>query len=83
MDSESPLQNIKKMYEKVTYFDQYGASLLLFIIITIVLFILISYCYVKINAQPIIDDWANQRCKINIIPFAGFITHPEGISAAD
>jgi len=83
MDSDSPLQNIKKMYEKVTYFDQYGASLILFIIITIVLFILISYCYVKINAQPIIDDWANQRCKISIIPFAGFITHPEGMTAAD
>ena len=83
MDSDSALQNIKKMYEKMTYFDQYGASVLLFIIITIILLIFISYCYVKANAQPIIDDWANQRCKINIIPFAGFITHPEGISASD
>ena len=83
MDNSSKLQNINKMYEKLTYFDQYGASVLLFILITIVLFILISYCYVKINAQPIIDDWANQRCKMNIIPFAGFITHPEGISAID
>jgi hypothetical protein len=83
MDSDSGLQNIKKMYEKLTYFDQYGASVLLFIMITIILFILISYCYVKIHAQPIIDDWPNQRCKINILPFAGFITHPEGISATD
>jgi hypothetical protein len=81
--SSSKLQNIKKMYEKMTYFDQYGASVLLLIMITIILLILISYCYVKINAQPIIDDWPNQRCKINIIPFAGFITHPEGISAID
>jgi hypothetical protein len=83
MDSDSGLQNIKKMYEKMTYFDQYGASVLLFIIITIILLILISYCYVKINAQPIIDDWPNQRCKLNILPFAGFITHPDGISAID
>jgi hypothetical protein len=83
MDSDSGLQNIKKMYEKMTYFDQYGASVLLFIIITIILLILISYCYVKIHAQPIIDDWANQRCKLNIIPFAGFINHPDGISAID
>jgi hypothetical protein len=36
-----------------------------------------------INAQPIIDDWTNQRCKPNIIPIAGFITHPDGISATD
>jgi hypothetical protein len=83
MDSDSGLQNIKKMYEKMTYFDQYGASVLLFIIITIVLLILISYCYVKIHAQPIIDDWPNQRCKPHILPFAGFITHPEGVSATD
>jgi hypothetical protein len=77
------IQNIKKMYEKLTYFDQYGGNLMLFIIITLVLLIFISYCYVKIHAQPIIDDWPNQRCKPSIIPFAGFITHPEGISAID
>jgi hypothetical protein len=36
-----------------------------------------------INAQPIIDDWPNQRCKPNIIPFAGLITRPEGVSVTD
>jgi len=82
MDNKG-IQNIKKMYDKLNYFDQYGASVILFIIITIILFISISYCYVKIHSQPIIEDWANQRCKPNIIPFAGFITHPDGISAID
>ena len=77
------LQNIKKMYENLNYFDQYGGSVILFVIITIILCLIISYCFIMINAQPIIDDWANQRCKPNIIPFAGFITHPEGISASD
>jgi len=77
------LQNIKKMYDKLNYFDQYGASVILYIIITIILFISIAYCYAKIHSQPIIDDWVNQRCKPNILPFAGFITHPEGISAID
>jgi len=77
------LQNIKKMYEKVNYFDQYGGSVILFIIITIILFLMISYCFVMINAQPIIDDWPNQRCKPAVIPFAGLITRPEGVSASD
>ena len=77
------LENIKKMYEKLNYFDQYGGSVILFIIITIILICIISYCLIMINAQPIIDDWANQRCKPNIIPIAGFITHPEGVSAFD
>ena len=81
MDNE--LNNIKKMYEKITYFDQYGDSLILFIIITIIELILISYFHTMINIKPIIDDWSNQRCKPNIIPIAGLITHPEGISASD
>jgi hypothetical protein len=83
MDNNHGLENIKKMYEKLTYFDQYGASIILYIIITIILLIIISYCHVMMHAQPIINDWPNQRCKPNIIPFAGFITHPEGVSAID
>jgi hypothetical protein len=83
MDNNLELQNIKKMYEKLNYFDQYGGSVVLFIVITIILIIMISYCLIMINVQPIIDDWPNQRCKPNIIPVAGFITHPEGISATD
>ena len=77
------LQNIKKMYEKLNYFDQYGGSVVLFIIITIILSLIVSYCIIMINAQPIINDWPNQRCKPNIIPFAGYITHPEGMSASE
>ena len=77
------LNNIKKMYSKLNYFDQYGASFLLFIIITIALFIVVSYCFTMINIQPILDDWVNQRCKINIIPFAGYISKHDGVSNAD
>jgi len=36
-----------------------------------------------INIEPIINDWPNQRCKPTIMPFAGLITHPEGVSATD
>ena len=82
-DNSKQINNIKKMYEKLNYFDQYGGSVILYIIITLVLIILMSYCFIMINAQPIIDDWPNQRCKPNIIPVAGFITRPEGVSATD
>jgi hypothetical protein len=80
---ENELNNINKMYEKLTYFDQYGGSVVLFIVITIVIILLTSYFHTMINIQPIIDDWPNQRCKPTIIPFAGFITHPEGMSASE
>ena len=35
------------------------------------------------HLQPIIADWPNQRCKPTIIPFAGFITRPDGVTIAD
>jgi hypothetical protein len=77
------LNNITKMYDKLTYFDQYGGSLILFVIITIIVILLLSYFHTMANVQPIIDDWPNQRCKPTIIPFAGLITHPEGMSASE
>jgi len=83
MEIRGGLENILKLYDHLNYFDQYGGSVLLFILITIFLFIIMSYCFAKINSQPIVDDWVNQRCKLNIIPFAGFITHPDGITASE
>ncbi len=80
---DNGLNNITKMYEKLNYFDQYSGSLVLFIFITIIVFILVSYFHTMINVQPIIDDWSNQRCKPNIIPFAGFITRPDGVTATE
>ena len=76
-------ENLKKMYENLSYFDQYGSSVLLVIIITFVLFVAMTYCYTMINIQPILDDWPNQRCKLNYLPIAGFITHPEGMTATE
>jgi len=79
----NPIKNITKMYDKQTYFDQYGASVLLFIVITVVVVVMVTYFHVMIHVQPIIDDWANQRCKPSILPIAGLITRPEGMSASE
>ena len=77
------LKNIEKTYNNLTYFDQYSSSIVLFILITFVLFVLCCYCFVMINAQPIKDDWINQRCNPSVIPFAGLINAPEGTSIGD
>jgi hypothetical protein len=82
-DTESSYKKLKQMYDGLTYFDQYGSSLLLCIIITIVLFLLVSYCFALIYAQPIKDDWVNQRCNPSVIPFAGIINAPPGQSSID
>jgi ABC-type multidrug transport system fused ATPase/permease subunit len=74
---------INEMYEGMTYFDQYGGSVLLFIILVIILFLVWSYSKIIINIQPIKDDWVNQRCKASVIPFAGIINPPEGSTATE
>ena len=80
---DTDLNKIIKTYDKLTYFDQYGGSFVLFIGITVIIIILMSYFHTMINIQPIVDDWPNQRCKPAYLPFAGFITRPEGVSATD
>jgi hypothetical protein len=83
MSNDTGLKNIEKMYKNLTYFDQYGGSVIVLVIITLVLLILCSYCYVMINVAPIKKDWQNQRCKPYIIPFAGIINKPDNMSISD
>jgi hypothetical protein len=80
---EQEQDTITKLYENVGYFDQYGGTVIVFICITLCTLLLFSYFQMMLNIQPIINDWTNQRCKPSIIPFAGLITHPEGVSAGE
>jgi hypothetical protein len=73
---------INKMYDGLTYFDHYGSSIISFIAVTSLLSLAISYYYVKRNSQDIKDDWVNQRCNPNVIPFAGYINAPDDVSAS-
>jgi len=80
MDNTHNLNNINKLYDNLTYYDQYGSSIILVIFLVIILIIACSYCYISINIKPIVDDWNNQRCKPYIIPFAGYINKPKDMS---
>ena len=82
-NTNNELNNIQNMYNKLTYFDSYGNSVILFIIISIIIFFACSYCFIMINITPIKNDWANQKCKLYIIPFAGIINKPDNMSTAD
>lgn len=77
---QETFKNIDKMYDKLTYFDKYGGSLILFILVSLLLFLGISCCFVIMNIQPIKDNWVNERCKPYIIPFAGIINRPKNMS---
>ena len=64
------------MYEHLSFFDQYGSSFIVFLLITIVIVLFYIYFKVLSNSQEIKDDWINQRCKPTVLPFAGLINKP-------
>ena len=72
---------INKTYDSLSYFDLYGNSVIIFMFVTLFVFLVFSYCKVMQTKEAIADDWVNQRCKPQNIPFAGIITHPEGTTA--
>ena len=80
---EGIYNKIDKMYNKLTYFDKYGGSVILFFILCIVLGLVISYCFIQININYIKENWIKERCKPYIIPFAGMINKPKGMTMMD
>jgi hypothetical protein len=75
------LSDIRETYDSLTYFDQYSASVFLFICLLLIFIWCIVYLTAQTMAQPIKDDWATQRCHPMVLPVAGWIHHPEGTTA--
>ena len=82
-DKYGAADEVNQMYKDLSYFDQYGGSVFLFILLILIMFVVISYSIVMKNIQPIKDNWAKERCKPSVIPFAGLINAPEGTSASE
>jgi hypothetical protein len=77
------LKHIEKLYKNLTYLDQYGGSVINLILITIVVLLIGGYCYAMIHAQQTRDNWQTDKCKLQVMPFAGFINAPKGTSWTD
>ena len=86
MENNQPtpgMENIKKLYNKLSYFDSYYGSIILITIITLVFVVVILYCSLMSKAELIKKDWTNQRCNPYVIPFAGLINKPDGMTASE
>jgi hypothetical protein len=72
---------ISDTYDKLSYYDLYGNSVILFFFLTLSVLSVYIFCQVGIQKETIASDWTNQRCKPQNVLFAGFITKPEGKTA--
>lgn len=77
------VNKIKNIYKNLSYFDQYGTSVIIFIVLIVILFWVYGYFNIMTNAQPIKDNWAQYRCNPKVIPFAGFINKPPDKTATE
>ena len=74
---------ITELYNESTYTEKNGGSIFMTVLILFVFFIAMAYFYVMSQAQPIKDNWVNERCSPAVMPFAGLINKPPGQSAFD
>ena len=84
---ESTAKNTSKyingIYDNLSYYDMYGTTIIIFILLTLFVFYVYTYYKVIQIQDEIANDWTNQRCNPKYMPFAGYITHPEGTTAFD
>lgn len=78
--TEDSLNFVNKLYDNLSYFDLYFSSVLLFLVMTIFVFLVYIYCSAMQNSQKIKNNWSNEKCKPSVMPFAGLINKPENES---
>jgi len=77
---ESSSKQINTLYDGLSYYDLYGSSVALVIIITLMVFLGCSYFSLMLKSEHIKTNWAKERCHPKVLPFAGLINAPQGDS---
>lgn len=71
---------LNKLYEKTTYLDRYGGSLVFAIFTIIGVCMFFTYSYLKNHSDVIKNNWQKNRCNPLYIPFAGIIINPKNMT---
>ena len=81
--SKKASKYVNKLYDHLSYYDMYGSTIMIFILITLFVFFVYTYYKVMQVRDELANDWSNQRCNPKYIPLAGYITHPDGVTPFD
>jgi hypothetical protein len=74
---EKTTKTINKLYDNLHFFDLYGGSVFIFILLIVILISVAVITSIMKQIGPVKDDWAAKRCDPRVIPFAGFINKPD------
>ena len=77
---QQTIHAVGNIYDKTSYFDTYGGSLVFCIVLLVFLAMFHMYQRMMLKAEPIRRNWTENRCSPNVIPFAGNIMRPKNMS---
>ena len=77
---QKSIDYINKTYDKLSYFDLYGGSVFICIVLISLLVLYMQYAKISMNIEPVKRDWPKHRCNPIYMPFAGYIMRPKGVS---
>jgi hypothetical protein len=83
INNEPLTKTLNKLYEKTTYLDRYGGSLVFAVFTIIGVCMFFTYYYLKNNSDVIKNNWQQNRCNPLYIPFAGLIINPKNMSRSE
>jgi ABC-type multidrug transport system fused ATPase/permease subunit len=77
-ENKTIFEKIKNLYGGNTYMGRYGIDVMKTLLIIFLFILSYTYYFIQNNMMSIRREWPLQRCKPNIMPFAGWINAPEG-----
>lgn len=80
MNNEQLFTTFSNIYGDPSYFQENKHVIVTCVFYFILLIGICSYLYYLTNVESIKNNWVENRCKLTIIPFAGWINAPDGMS---
>lgn len=77
------IDTINKIYQKNTYLERYGGSLVFSIFAVLCVALYFTYMHIENNAAAIRNHWPKHKCNPLYMPFAGLIMNPKNMSKLD
>ena len=76
--TDTPRKILSQIYKGVGYFDKYGGSLLMSLLLVLAFTGVVLYLRIMSQLKAMRTDWASNRCSPGVLPFAGAIVWKPG-----
>ena len=76
---QKSIDYVNKTYDKLSYFDVYGGSVVFCIVLIVVIVFFFFHSKIRMAIVPIRNNWPKYRCNPLVMPFAAYIVEPKDI----